>query len=294
MKKPKIYQEKFNRIKTQTLYWEFIALFEHKLKHNFNCLKVNIPSFSKVNNFQRNKTFYVDFARKITFDSVNNYEVYSLLKTKKFELFETLLSLFDFNDFLTNKYLGLYSEVSKIERDKKVEDILEIETKIFEVLISFDINDKNSVKTITFDFYSVILEFLANNVNIADDEFHQLELPNNIPVFKEEKERNANLNFTILEIQKDLLLKNGIILWKSKKIEKYDLLSFSAVNNEIKTFFTIEKIDKKNYGLFLKDKTEKLKTKFENNKYYFISLNISEIMIILLEKYSSKELFSFF
>jgi len=122
------------------------------------------------------------------------------------------LSLFDFNDFLTNKYLGLYSEVSKIERDKKVEDILEIETKIFEVLISFDINDKNSVKTITFDFYSVILEFLANNVNIADDEFHQLELPNNIPVFKEEKERNANLNFTILEIQKDLLLKNGIIL----------------------------------------------------------------------------------
>jgi len=72
------------------------------------------------------------------------------------------------------------------------------------------------------------------------------------------------------------------------------LLSFSAVNNEIKTFFTIEKIDKKNYGLFLKDKTEKLKTKFENNKYYFISLNISEIMIILLEKYSSKELFSFF
>ncbi len=294
MKKPKTYKEKFNRIKTQNLYWEFVNLLENKLRNDFNLLKVNIPSFSKINNFIKESSFKEEFGRKITFDSINDYEIYSLLTSKKFELFEILLSLFDFNDFLTSRYLGLFTEINKIERDKEVENILEVETKNFEILISVDIKEKIDAKIITFDFYSIIFDFLNNVVNKNDDDFYKLSLPTDIKIFYEEKEMYKWLNFSKEEIKKNLLQKNGIILWQEKNKTKYELLVLSSVTNEIKTFFTIERLEKNMYGRLLKNKTEKLKERLETNKYFFISLNIDEIMFVLLEKFSTKELFSLF
>ncbi len=286
MKKPKRYLEFFDPIQTQKAIFEIIDSIEDFLKQELNLIKLNLPLFYD----EAFKDFFLGKSsniRRITFSSVSDYNVYSI-----FDRYEKYLA----NVFLDSKikhtyennFNSLYFVYDVIERDKEVDEILEIQAKYLELIVSVNKEEKKPERFLIQLIYKVIYETYKKIKRVLN---MQIILNGKINIYYEKQETSVLKLISSDNIKYDLASKEGTIIWVPQDQDVYKLLGLSTATNEILELFEIKNL-KNLISYYQKDENfDKYETYFKNNHLLHARIDLNKIIIFLLEKYSEKELY---
>ena len=286
MKKPKRYLEFFDPIQTQKAIFEITSSIEDFLHEELNLIKLNLPLFYD----EAFKDFFLGKSsniRRITFSSVSDYNVYSL-----FDRYEKYLS----NVFLDakikqtyeNNFNSLYFIYDAIERDKEVDEILEIQAKYLELVVSVNKDEKKPERFLIQLIYKVIYETYKKIKRVLN---MQITLNGKINIYYEKQETSILKLISSSNIKYDLASKEGTIIWVPQDKDVYKLLGLSTATNEILELFEIKNL-KNLISYYQTDEYfDKYETYFKNNHLLHARIDLNKIIIFLLEKYSEKELY---
>ncbi len=286
MKKPKRYLELFDPIQTQKAIFEIISSLEDFLHQELNLIKLNLPLFydEAFKDFLLGKTSNI---RRITFSSVSDYNVYSL-----FDRYEKYLA----NVFLDtkiknvhdNEFNALYFIYDAIERDKEVDEILEIQAKYLELIVSVNKEEKKPERFLIQLLYKVLYETYKKIKRVLN---MQITLSGKINIYHERQETSILKLISSENIKYDLTSKEGTIVWVSQDDDLYQLLGLSTATNEILELFEVKNL--KNLVSSYRDEEnfDKYDSYFKNHHLLHARIDLNKIIIFLLEKYSEKELY---
>ncbi len=267
MKIPNSYSPKHDFKTTQQVFFKFLNNFKKNLANQIPSLEVNIPIFSKKEEFEKQTN------RKIFFDSINDYETYYMNDTflnyfKKSEILEKII------DLNSNSEYMIFNNNNVVVRDKKAKEIFEIQKNIISGIF---LQREEGAKSSTF--IKIIYQVLFDTLNeLKKKKLVEIDIPKKMNFFYKERELKNFRFFSEELILNDILSKEGIIVWSDSNI--YDLIGITKINDEALLFAKVEPltISTKSSGINFKT-------------FHYFEINISNIVSFLLEKYSITELF---
>ncbi len=261
----------------QKFFFEYIYLFKLKLIENDYGLEVNMPIFHP----KAKNNFNDTFGREIDFDTINDYEIYSLSNNSNyyFDNFDYVKNKFDKLKQIhtnTDNYL-MFSNDNEIKRDFLFKsNMVEIQSN--------NINGIFFAKEEQYppiNFIKLLYLFIYNTFNNLKKKYNlNFEIPKTIKIFTKSLELKKSRFFDIDLVLENILIKEGIIIWLNDEDESYEMYGLSTISN---ASWKLMKVWKSSLAVG---------TIFNNfNSALRFKLNMTNIILFLLQSDNTSDLF---